>query len=123
MYVVPDDYVKSNAEKKLSIVSLNPKLLEKNEIFGVSNVSNLPYKSHSTLNLVENLEKKLEGQKGCDNNAFISEKEKVQDKKPLERQLSIQVRIFPSSTNYSLEIHFTWLNVVSSQTEKHNFVF
>ena len=89
MYVVPDDYVKSNTEKKMSTISLNPALLEKNAILSVTN---LPFKSHSTMNLVENLEKKLEGQKGCDNLAFASEKEiNLEKKPPLEKRLSIQV--------------------------------
>ena len=92
MYVVPDDYVKSNAEKKLSTISLNPNMLEKNEILSVTN---LPFKSHSTMNLVENLEKKLEGFKGCDNVAFSMDKENNQ-KKPLEKRLSIQ-NVFATS--------------------------
>lgn len=94
MYVVPDDYVKSNSEKKLSINSLNPTMLEKNEILSVTN---LPFKSHSTMNLVENLEKKLEGNKGCDNLAFAIVKENNQEKKPpLEKRLSIQ-NVFATS--------------------------
>lgn len=88
MYVVPDDYVKCNAEKKLSTISLNPSMLEKNEILSVTN---LPFKSHSTMNLVENLEKKLEGKKGFDNNAFAAEFQSNPAKKPLEKRLSVQV--------------------------------
>ncbi|GBM91804.1 Monocarboxylate transporter 9 [Araneus ventricosus] len=91
MYVITNDYVKSNAEKRRSIVSLNPKLLEKNENINVN-----PVKAHSTTNLVESLEKKLEGQRGYDNLAFAMEKQNNPEKPPLEKRLSIQ-NIFATS--------------------------
>ncbi|GIY90545.1 monocarboxylate transporter 9 [Caerostris extrusa] len=87
MYVITDNYVKSNAEKRLSTVSLNPRLLEKNEIVYASSA---PAKSHSTTNLVESLEKKLEGEHGYDNLAFAMEKKNNPEKPPLEKRLSIQ---------------------------------
>ncbi|GFY62301.1 monocarboxylate transporter 9 [Trichonephila inaurata madagascariensis] len=93
MYVITDDYIKSNAEKRMSTVSLNPRLLEKNEIM---NISNVPTKSHSTTNLVESLEKKLDGCQGYDNLAFAMERQKNPEKAPLEKRLSIQ-NIFATS--------------------------
>ncbi|KAF8783065.1 Monocarboxylate transporter 5 like protein [Argiope bruennichi] len=91
MYVITNDYVKSNAEKRKSVVSLNPRLLEKNEIMNA-----IPTKAHSTTNLVESLEKKLEGERGYDNLAFANEKQNNTDKPPLEKRLSIQ-NIFATS--------------------------
>ncbi|KAG8177239.1 hypothetical protein JTE90_028694 [Oedothorax gibbosus] len=93
VYSMPDNnYFKCNAEKPVSIASLNPRLLEKNEILG--SCSNPPLKfeskSSSTTNLVETLEKKLEGKKGFDNLAFALERQKSQEKVPLEKKISIQ---------------------------------
>lgn len=88
VYALPDNYIKCNAEKRVSIVSLNPCLLEKNEVLR-SNPT--PLKSHSTANLVETLEKRLEGERGQDNLAFAMEKGKSMEKVPLEKRLSIQV--------------------------------
>ncbi|CAL1275595.1 unnamed protein product [Larinioides sclopetarius] len=91
MYVITNDYVKSNAEKRRSVVSLNPKLLEKNEFMSVN-----PVKAHSTTNLVESLQKKLEVERGYDNLAFAMEKQNNPEKPPLEKRLSIQ-NIFATS--------------------------
>ncbi|XP_054716373.1 monocarboxylate transporter 9-like [Uloborus diversus] len=93
MYMIPDDYVKSNADKRMSTISLNPSMLEKNQILSAAN---LPAKANSTTNLVANLEKKLEGEKGYNNLAFAVENEKQMVKPRLEKQLSIQ-NIFTTS--------------------------
>ncbi|XP_015925499.1 monocarboxylate transporter 9 [Parasteatoda tepidariorum] len=101
VYSVPSDYIKSNAEKRKSIVSLSPSLLEKNEIMKASN--NI-MKSHSAANLISTLEKKLENEKGFDNLVFALENEKNETKsyKPaLEKQLSFQNLFSTSKENNS----------------------
>ncbi|KFM58400.1 Monocarboxylate transporter 5, partial [Stegodyphus mimosarum] len=92
-YMISDGYIKSNAEKKLSTISLNPALLEKNEIFSITNA---PMKAHSATNLVANLEKKLEGEKGCDNLAFALQKQNNPGNSLSEKRLSIQ-NVFATS--------------------------
>ncbi|KAG8177240.1 hypothetical protein JTE90_028695 [Oedothorax gibbosus] len=97
VYAMPDNnYVKCNAEKRVSIVSLNPRLMEKNEILGSNPPLKFESKSSSTTNLVETLEKKLEGKKGFDNLAFAMERQKSQEKVPLEKKISIQ-NVFATS--------------------------
>ncbi|XP_015925477.2 monocarboxylate transporter 5-like isoform X1 [Parasteatoda tepidariorum] len=121
MYVIPEEYVKSNANKKLSIVSLNPNLLEKNKIREASNV---PLKSHSATNLLVTLEKKLQNG-GVDNLAFEIENENHEEKKLYVQNNLLSIAKENNSTSIldhqtSLKEDLNKENVVEKVAEKEN---
>lgn len=91
---IPEDYIKSNQQKKMSCTSLKPYLYEKNEIL---NIHTLPTKAHSIANLVTSLDNKLSKteKEGYDNIAFAMEMER-NPRSLAEKRLSIQ-NVFATS--------------------------